>query len=84
MGERRRGGVDGRLPKNVIKSHGVRGEEAKVEGGGRRGMGEKSVPKELGIADQRGVKRFALRSGKVTLLTSKKAEIRGANTGQVN
>ena len=68
--------MNGRLPKNVVQSHGVRGEGAKAEGGRHRGMGEKSVPKELRIANQRGGKRFALRNGKVTLLTPKEVEIR--------
>ena len=45
-GERRRGGMNGRLPRNVIKSHGVQGEGAKVKGGGQRGvMGEKECAK---------------------------------------
>ncbi len=56
--ERRRRGVNRKLPRNVIKSPGVQGEGAKVEDGGWRGMGEKSVLEELGIADQRGTKRF--------------------------
>lgn len=46
-------------------------------------MGEESVPKELGIANQRGAKRFALRSNKITLLLPKQTEIRRANTGKV-
>ena len=39
-------------------------------------MGKKSAPKELGIADQRGAKGFALRSGKGTFLNLKKVEVR--------
>ena len=74
--ERRRRGVNGRLPRNVIQSQSVQGEGAKVEGAGRRGMGEKSMPKELGIANQRGAKRFALQSNKITLLIPKQTEIR--------
>ena len=75
-GGRRQGGVNGRLPRNVVQSQGVRGEGAKVEGGGRRGMGEKGTPKKLGIANQCGTKRFALRSNKITLLIPKQTEIR--------
>ena len=55
------GGVNGRLPKNIIKSHGMRRKGVKVKGGRRRGMmGEKSTPKELGIANQSGAKRLTL------------------------
>lgn len=35
VAERRQNGVDRRLPRDVIKSRGVRGKGAKVEGGGR-------------------------------------------------
>ena len=61
MGERRRGGVNGRLPRNVIKSHGVQDKGVKVKGGKRRRiMGERSAPKELGIVNQCGAKRLTL------------------------
>ena len=44
--------MNGRLPRNVIKSHGVQGKGVEVKGGRRRGvMGKKSAPKELGIMD---------------------------------
>ena len=76
MAAERRRRVNGRLPRNVVQSQSVRGEGAKVEGGGRRGMGEKSTPKELGIVNQSGAKRFALRSNKITLLIPKQTEIR--------
>ena len=69
--EWRRRGVNGKLPRNVIQSQSVQGEGAKVEGGGQRGMGEKSTPKELGIANQSGAKRLILRGSEITLLLSK-------------
>ena len=69
--------MNGGLPKNIIKSHGMRCKGVKVKGGRRRWMmGEKSTPKELGIANQCGTKRFALRSNKIMLPISKKMEIR--------
>lgn len=69
--------MDRRLPRDVIKSRGVRGKGAKVEGGGhRRVAGEKSAPKKLGVADQRGTKGFALGSGKGTFLTTTKMKVR--------
>ena len=47
-------------------------------------MGEKGAPKEMGIVNQCGAKRFALRGNKITLLISKQTEIRRADTSKVS
>jgi hypothetical protein len=53
--------VNGGLPRNIIKSHGMRCKGVKVKGGRRRWMmGEKSTPIELGIANESGAKRLTL------------------------